>query len=245
MRPVLFRHRWVKIYSYPAMLYLGLLFGVAAGNYATHVVALDGARIFIATLLLLIPALVGARLLFVVSHWSFYRHNRERIWERSEGGGALYGGLPLSLLVSVPLLNICQVPFGAFWDIATFTILVGMIFVRVGCLLNGCCGGRPSSGRFALYLPDYQGYWQQRIPTQLLEAGLALLLLIAAALLWRYMPFHGALFLSAMLSYGLGRFLLEFIRDKQECIGRFTLNHAISATLVVCSLITFWAASFK
>jgi len=68
---------------------------------------------------------------------------------------------------------------------------------------------------------------------------------MAAALLWHYMPFHGALFLSAMLSYGLGRFILEFTRDRQEHIGRFTLNHALSATLVVCSLITFWVASLK
>ena len=124
------------------MLYVGLVFGVIAGNIAAHAAGLNTLRVYIGTMLLIIPALIGARLLFVASEWKFYLRNPRRIWNRAEGGFMMYGAVPVMLLCSVPLLRALHIGIGAFWDVSTFTILVGMIFTRVGCLLNGCCCGR-------------------------------------------------------------------------------------------------------
>jgi phosphatidylglycerol:prolipoprotein diacylglycerol transferase len=221
------------------MLYLGLVLGIVAGNYAANLAGLNSAGVFTATLLLLVPALVGARLLYVASHWETYRREPARIWRRSEGGAAVYGGLPFSLLASVPLLRLLQLPFGAFWDVATFTILTGMVFTRFGCLLNGCCAGRPTEGWLALYLPDQQGVWKRRIPTQLLEAGWAWLLLLGAIVLWSRLPFPGALFLFCLAGYGVGRLLLESTREEQDRMGGLTIHHFISVALVVLSVVIF------
>jgi prolipoprotein diacylglyceryltransferase len=219
------------------MLYLGLVFGFVAGNYAANIAHLNSARVFLATLVLLIPALVGARLLFVLSHWQIYRNDPARIWRQSEGGAAMYGGVPLFLLVSLPLLLALQIPFGAFWDVSTFTILVAMMIARVGCLLNGCCSGRAWAGPLAIYLPNQLGIWQKRVPTQLLEIGLASVLLAGAVLLWGHLPFSGALFLYLMAGYGAGRFALEFTRENQaRLVGNMTLHQAISVALVASSL---------
>lgn len=242
MRRVLWRWRAITIYSYPAMLYLGLVFGIVAGNYVANLAGLNSAGVFIATLLLLVPALAGARLLYVASHWETYRREPARIWRRSEGGAAMYGGLPLSLLASIPLLGLLQLPFGAFWDMATFTILIGMIFTRIGCLLNGCCGGRPTEGRLGLYLPDHRGIWKRRIPTQLLEAGWASLLLVGAIGLWSRLPFPGALFLYCLTGYGIGRLVFESTREEQDRVGTWTVHQAISAALVALSAAIFIVA---
>jgi phosphatidylglycerol:prolipoprotein diacylglycerol transferase len=238
MRPILFQWRGIEIYSYPAMLYLGLVFGITAGNYAAHVTRLDSARVFVATLLLLLPALAGARLLSVFSHWELYQRDLKRIWRRSEGGSALYGGL-VALLLSVPLLAVLHVPFWTFWDVATFTILIAMILTRFGCLLNGCCAGRATQGWYTLSLPNRDGIWQRRLPTQLLEAGWAFLLLVGAVASWHLMPFRGALFLSAVVGYGMGRFVLELTRESQDRVGKLRLHHAISVTLIALALTTF------
>jgi phosphatidylglycerol---prolipoprotein diacylglyceryl transferase len=236
VRRVLFQRGGIRVYSYPALLYLGLILGIAAGNLAAHAAGLDAARVFVATLILLVPALVGARLLFVASHWRGYRREPARIWRRAEGGAAMYGGIPCMLLASVPLLGALDVPFGAFWDVATFSILVGMGFTRIGCLLNGCCAGRPSGGRFALVLPDHQGIRCRRIPTQLLEAGWAALLLLGALAIWPALPFPGALFLAAIVAYAVGRVGLEATRETRDVLGPFDLHQVLSATLVVSGL---------
>jgi phosphatidylglycerol---prolipoprotein diacylglyceryl transferase len=243
MRPVLFRWRDRVIWSYPAMLYIGLVAGVAAGNLAAHASGIDPFRVYVATLLLLVPALVGARLQFVLSHWSFYRQNPHLVWDRGDGGGSMYGGLPLAILFSFPLIHALRLDLGAFWDVAVFTILVGMIFTRVGCLLNGCCAGRPCEKWLSAYLPNHRGIWQNRVPTQVLEAFWALVLLLLAVQLRQVVPFPGALFLVVAAGYACGRFLLEFTREREPGAAGVTWDHGISIVTLLASVtlfIFFW-----
>jgi phosphatidylglycerol:prolipoprotein diacylglycerol transferase len=236
MRPILFRWRGITIWSYPAMLYLGLVAGVVAANMAAHAIGLDAFRVYVATLVLIVFALIGARLLHVASYWRLYQESPRRIWDRRDSGAAQYGGLALALPLSVPLLAALELPLGAFWDVAMLTILVGMIFARIGCLLNGCCGGRPSQGWLSLYLPNHRGVWARRIPTQCLEAGLAAVLLIAAVEAWPWLPFPGALFLLVTAGYAAMRLVLESLRELDPGASRFTIHHALSVLLVVASL---------
>lgn len=236
MRPVLFVWRGVTVYSYPAMLYLGMVLGIVAGNYASNAAGLDSAHVYIAMVLLIIPGLLGARLTFVATNWQHYRREPARIWRRSEGGGSMLGGLPLMVLVSVPLLAALRVPFASFWDVATFVLLVGMLFTRLGCLLNGCCAGRPSDGWCALHLPNYRGVWRRRVPSQMLEALLTALLLFAAVLIWGRNPFPGAVFLFTVAGYSGGRLLLEPMRDEQDRIGSLNVQLTFSAAFVALAL---------
>jgi phosphatidylglycerol---prolipoprotein diacylglyceryl transferase len=228
----------MTVWSYPAMLYVGLVLGVLAGNIAAHSAGLDALRVYVATLLLIVPALAGARLLYVAAEWSLYRENLRRIWDRNDGGYILYGGLPFSLLLSVPLLRLFHLSLPAFWDVAIFTILVGMLFGRIGCLLNGCCAGRPSKTWIGLYLPNRKGVWEKRVPTQVLEAALAAVLLVCAVAVRRSVPFHGALFLLAALGYASGRLLLELARERQQKASRFSIAHVISLVLALLSIST-------
>ena len=218
------------------MLYLGLLFGVVAGNIAAHAADLNPLRVYIATMVLIVPALIGARLLFVASEWKYYRHNPRSIWNRNEGGFMMYGAVPVMLLCSVPLLRALHLGFGAFWDVGTFTILVGMIFTRVGCLLNGCCGGRATNGGLGISLPDAHGVWGRRVPMQVIEAACAAILLIGAMIVWRRTPFPGALFLIIMLSYASARLVLEPARERANRSRQFRVAYAISLIFVVTSI---------
>lgn len=218
------------------MLYLGLVAGVFAGNIAAHASGLDPFRTFVATIVLFVPALAGARLLYVAAHWDIYRADLPRIWNRNDGGQAMYGGLPSALLISVPLLAALRLPFGAFWDVGAITILTGMIFTRFGCLLNGCCAGRPSEKWFSVYLPNSRGVWEKRLPTQYLEAAWASVLLVAALLIWHALPFRGGLLLFVVAGYSSGRLVLETMREHFHDPRGLTIQHAISVCMIVSSL---------
>jgi phosphatidylglycerol:prolipoprotein diacylglycerol transferase len=237
LRQILLEWRGIRVHSYSVMLYLGLTFGMVAGDYAAHLAALSPARVLVAMLLLTVPGLLGARLLFVATHWTVYRREPQRIWRRREGGTAMLGGLVLAVAVSPPLLSVVELPFGAFWDVATFTMLIWLIFGRLGCVLHGCCSGRPSAGPFTLDLPDHRGVWRRRIPAQLLEAGWALVVLIAAVGLWKHVPFPGALFLSVVAGYGISRVVLQGMREEQDSLGRLDIQQAVCAGLLALSLI--------
>lgn len=223
------------------MLYLGLVAGVVVGNAAAHAAGIDAPRVFIADLILIGPALMGARLLHVVAHWRLYRPNLRRIWSRGDSGASQYGGLALVVPLSVPLLAALDVPFGAFWDATTPAVLVGMIFVRIGCLMNGCCAGRPSGSWISVHLPNRLGVWDKRIPTQGLEAGWAAILLVFAIAAWHSLPFPGALFLIVTVCYASGRLLLSMGRERYSGATGLAVRHGISVTIIVSSLAVLMA----
>jgi phosphatidylglycerol:prolipoprotein diacylglycerol transferase len=237
MRRILFSWRGLNIYSYPAMLYVGLLAGILAGAWVAQRSGMSADRFAIAITLLLIPALAGSRLYFVLTRWDLYRHDPARIWRRTEGGMAMYGGFILVVPLSIPLLRLLGLPFASFWDAAALTILLGMAFTRIGCFLNGCCSGRPSNAWFALSLPDHHGIWQRRIPTQLMEMAFALLLFGAALALRNVAPFPGAIFCLVLAGYGLGRWVLESLRDDETAGLDKTTMQATSILLVIAALI--------
>jgi len=236
MRRILFSWHGLNIYSYPAMLYVGLLAGVFAGAYVAQSSGMSADRFAVAVAILLIPALAGSRLYFVLTRWDIYRHDPARIWRRTEGGMAMYGGFILVVPLSIPLLRWLGLPFGSFWDAAGLTILLGMAFTRIGCFLNGCCSGRPSEAWFALFLPDHHGIVQRRIPTQLMEMVFAMMLFGAALALRNYAPFPGAIFCSVVAAYGLGRWYLESLRDDETGGRDKTVMQATSIFLVIAAL---------
>ena len=236
MRRVLFTLHGIDIYSYPAMLYVGLVAVVLAGAQVAQNSGLNADAFAIAVLILLVPALVGSRLLFVMTHWPVFRDDPRRIWRRSDGGASLYGGLILIVPLSIPLLQAMALPFGRFWDAATFTMLIGMIFTRVGCLLNGCCSGRPTTGWLGIDLTDHRGVRRRRIPTQLMEMSWAAILLGAASALRGREPFAGAIFASALVAYGATRFVLEGLRDRETNHHDQPVMQTISAALALAAL---------
>ena len=236
MRPVLFYFRGTPVRAYPAFLFLGLTVGIIAGTHAGQARGLNINRLYIALVLLTIPALVGSRLLYALTHWRTYREQPSLFWSPDSGGAALYGGLLLALGCSWPVLRLLGLPIGDFWDAATITLLVGMVFTKIGCLLNGCCSGRPTAAWFSMNLPNANGVWSRRVPTQLMECTLALILLLGAYS-WTARPFDGALFLVALAIYGAARLPLGATRESLDRLSGVNIYGAISGVLLVGSVV--------
>lgn len=234
MRRVLFRAHGVTVWSYPALLYAGLVCGFYVMYAVAPSVGMPRGPAAAAALILFAPAIAGSRLWFVLDHWTIYRRQPQRIWRHSEGGLTLYGGLVLALLLSPAVLTALGLHFAAFWDAATFTILVGMIFTRAGCLLNGCCSGRRSDGRLGLRLPNHAGHWERRYPVALLEMASSASLLGASVLLLELGAPRGTIFGVALAGYACVRFALDRLRAPSPSSNA---SHRLAlAAFVACSL---------
>jgi phosphatidylglycerol:prolipoprotein diacylglycerol transferase len=116
MRRVLFLCFGWPVHAYPAMLYVGIVLGIYAQLWAALSLALNLGCVFLATMLLVSVALLGARLLYVVSNWRIYWARPRDILRFSSGRASMYGGLLLGLPLSYPLLRALEIPFGLYWD---------------------------------------------------------------------------------------------------------------------------------
>jgi phosphatidylglycerol:prolipoprotein diacylglycerol transferase len=229
-----FRER-LREHSYVSMLYIGAITGIFAGTHWAELHGLSASKVFLTMLLIFPAALVGARLLFVALHWRVFARDRKRIWSTSEGGAALYGGLVLSFLLSLALNWMTRLPLGRFWDAVAIAMLVGMIFTRTGCALQGCCAGRPSQSWIAFPMPDVHAVWRRRLPFPLFEVGVAALTLAVCTKLFGESP-GGCLFLGALAMYAGGRWLFEPTREKVDRFRGWSVHRMISVVLILVGL---------
>ncbi len=111
-------------------------------------------------------------------------------------------------------------------DLFAPALLVGEAVGRLGCLLNGCCYGRPSLVPWAIH---QHGAW--RHPTQVYLIAVDLLVL---AVLGRWPARReGDRFRAYLMLYGTGRFLVEFCRDGALVAG-LTLGQWSALALAGC-----------
>jgi phosphatidylglycerol---prolipoprotein diacylglyceryl transferase len=231
-RRYLFSVAGQRVSSYVALLYAGSVLGVFAGAAAAGEAGLNPGAAALGTTLLLVPALIGARLLFVLQHAEIFRSSPGRIWDRPSGGSSLYGGLIAALAVSLPLLPLLRLPFWRYWDAASVSMLVGLLVARFGCLLHGCCGGRATASRLGLWLPDHAGVWRRRFPTQLLESGWASLILAGTQAVQAGLRPGGRLVITVG-AYGASRLVLEQLRQGNAAKWAKGWNLGLSALAVL------------
>ncbi len=92
----------------------------------------------------LVGAIIGARLFWVIAHWSELDGIAEafRIWE---GGISLLGGIAGAVLVNLPLMRRYRYSFFQAVDGAVMGLAFGIAFGRIGDLIIGDHLGKPTS----------------------------------------------------------------------------------------------------
>ncbi len=239
MRRVLFHCFGSPVHSYPAMLYLGTVLGFYAQLYAAVSIGLHPASTLAATLLLLTLALLGARLLHVVANWPVYCEHPSRVFQFSNGGASMYGGLLLAVPLSPPLLAALGIHFAAFWDTVFFTLLVGMIITRVRVLPERMLcrpadfrlvGDQPAELRRSMAAPRSRSDPGNRLGLGRADRGCAAL--GPPVLSGGFIPLYNR-------RLWRGRMVLESVRDEQDRFRGISVHKAISTGFVAISLCAF------
>lgn len=151
-------------------------------------------------------------------------------WAGISGGLTYYGGFIGASTVAFFRLRSDRFPFFRAADMAGFVIPFGLGFGRMGCVLAGCCFGKPLDAPWAIIFPPHSAASEKQAqlhllgspghaslpvhPTQLYESAGAFAL--AAFLMWFVHPrkrYDGQVFVAFVACYALLRFVLEFFRS--------------------------------
>lgn len=187
--PGLVRFGWLT------MAVVGMALGlVVQGLVAAHDHASAGA-IWPIALLGLVAGVAGAKVWFVVKHRGEHRIE----------GWCVQGFVTGFVVATLAALAGVGVSIPLFFDAAAPGLFFGLAVGRLGCLVGGCCYGRPTTSRLGLWSSD-QRVIRRRIPTQLVE--LALLAVIGAGALAADLAAGtqgGGIFVAAVAVYVVGR----------------------------------------
>lgn len=220
MHPILFEAGGLTIYSYGVLLAAAYLLGLQFALMRARSRGLHSQQVMDLGIWIIISALVGAKLLLLIVDFDQFTSNPRDLLSLARSGGVFYGGLIAAVVVALLYLRRHQMPLWTTTDVFAPGIALGHVVGRLGCLLAGCCFGKPASVPWAITFTDPAAMANVGTPlgvplhpTQLYEAG-AEALILGFLLLFerRGRPFPGRTFWSYMLLYGVSRFIVEFYR---------------------------------
>lgn len=193
---------------------------------------------FLNILLAAIPAaFIGARLYYVIFNWEYYSSYPRDIVAIWEGGLAIHGGLIAAFLVSFFLVKKYNISFWQSADIAAPSIVLGQAIGRWGNFINQEAYGYavdPDKIPWAMYIDG-----AYRHPTFLYESIWNLGIFIF--LLWlrrRVTIKQGDIFLSYILLYSAGRFVIESFRtDSLMLTSSIRVAQAISLLIILIAVV--------
>lgn len=233
--PVLFRIGSLTIRWYGVMMALSMAIGF-------YYLLRNGTRFGLSeellsnlAILVIISGIIGARLIYVFTNWSYYAPRPVEILKIYQGGLSFHGGLLGGLVAGKWYLDRHRVSWEAVADLVVPGLAVGIILVRITNIFNQEVLGRP-----ALLLPF------ARHPTQIYGSLIGMALLVLHNYQARRDPPPGYLFWSFVFYYSLLRgFIEETFRDNPLFLwgyinydwgfGFFTLTHIITPLLLLFS----------
>ena len=105
---------------------------------------------------LFIGGILGARLFYVIEYWDTrfksdsWSDTLLQIVKFTEGGLVFYGSMIGGGIAYAILTKRMKLPALALADLIAPSLLVGLAFGRLGCLLNGCCYGGETDKQWAI-----------------------------------------------------------------------------------------------
>ena len=253
MHPILFSAGPITIYSYGVLLAAAYLLGLWLAVRRARAAGVDGNRIMDLLIWVIIAALVGAKALLFIVDFRHFTSSWQEFTTLLRSGGVFYGGLIAAIVVCIWQLRKHRLPLWQSGDLFAPGIALGYMVGRLGCLMAGCCYGKPTQVAWAITFTDPAAAINVGTPlnvplhpTQVYEslAGLMIFLVLMVTER-RGRQFAGRSFWLFVLLYAVSRFIIEFYRGDERgfVFDMVSTSQAISLALAPLSLAMLWYLS--
>ena len=180
-------------------------------------------------LIILFFEILSAKLLFLLENIN----NISSVSFSLAGGYSLFGVfmfMPIFLVILSKYLNNDSI---FVLDFSSIGILIELAFYRIGCYISGCCGG--------ISINNYQ------IPTQIIESicdvSIAIILIIFQ--FKNKLNKRGIKTYLVFISYGILRFIIEFLRLRNNIIGPFSLSHIFAIVTILIGILIYYLFNIR
>jgi phosphatidylglycerol:prolipoprotein diacylglycerol transferase len=264
VNPVAFTLGPLSIRWYGIMVASGFLAGYALMSRRAGTYEFKADDVSDLTFMAMLAGVIGARILYVIRFWHEFADSWSDVLKIYQGGLVFYGGFIVAAIAIAVLARRRRWALGRVADLMAPALALGHGFGRIGCLLNGCCFGKPYSGFGAIRYPAFvePGIINPVLGIQLEQRVLELTptlnhcaavlpiqaiaalgnLLICAFLLWleKKGRCRNHLFIVYLIIYNAGRFVLEFGRgDYNNRVAGLTPSQITCLWLLPIAIVSY------
>ena len=125
--------------TYGTMLALAMLTGIFTAIRLGRRVGVSSALILDYSSWVILVALVGAKVLLIVTLWSYYQAHPAEIlsYATLKLGGVFYGGFLAALFYTVWYVHVRKISFWKLADLLAPSVAIGTTVTRLGCFGAG------------------------------------------------------------------------------------------------------------
>lgn len=249
----------IEIKLYGLIISLGFLLGFLSAYYEAKRTKQDPELYLDYVTYMVIPAIIGARLYYVIFAFDKYKDNLWEIFNIRGGGLAIYGGIIACVITLIVLAKKRKQNMFLMSDTCAMGLLIGQILGRWGNFFNREAYGGYTDSLFAMAIPvqDAQVVNEELLshliyfdeipyiqvhPTFFYESLWNLGLLIIIFFYRKHKKFHGEITAIYFLGYGIGRFWIEGLRQDQLILATISgvaipVSQLLAAIMVVVSVV--------
>src|SRR5216110_1508039 len=175
----------ITVYTYGVLLAAAYLLGLKLAMARAKARGLDANRVLDLGIYIIISALIGAKLLLLVTDFRAFTADPRELLTLARSGGVFYGGLILAVIVALVYISRVGLPLWTTCDVFAPGIALGHVVGRLGCFFAGCCFGKPTNVPWAITF--HNPFAAANVgtplnvplhPTQLYEAGAIALIVV-------------------------------------------------------------------
>jgi phosphatidylglycerol---prolipoprotein diacylglyceryl transferase len=225
VHPILINIGSFHLPTYGVLLVSAILGGIYTAMRLARRVGLDPAQILDFCTWMILIALVGAKVLMIISDWGYYSEHPGEIFSFSTflAGGVFYGGFLAALLFSIWYVHVQKMSFWKLTDVLAPGVVLGQSIGRLGCFSAGCDYGKATNAPWGVVFTSTFAHEVTGVPlgvrlhpAQLYESLATLV--IFGVLLWWFprKKREGDIFLAYVGLYAVARFFLEFLRGDAD-----------------------------
>ena len=246
MHPILAQIGPLPIHTYGFMIAIGFIIAVQVIQYLAKKSKLDPDLIQDLVFGALAIGFLGARLVFILTRFTYFTENPVEIFKVWEGGLVFYGGPLAALPFVLWFIRRHQFPLWRTLDALAPGLVVAHAFGRLGCLAAGCCYGRPTDKPWGIVLnselvdPSLHGVHLH--PTQIYESVSLFILFFGLLAVFKRRKFEGEVALVYFMAYPIIRSVIEIYRG--DTIRGFIIDGILSTSQFISILVFATAAVF-
>jgi len=215
MHPILISIGSFNLYTYGLFVALGFLTAMQVSKINAKPHGMSAEIITDIFFVILLSALVGARLLYVIINFNSYKDNLLGIFQIWNGGLVFFGGFIAAVAACAIYFKKNNLKIFQTADIIAPGIALGHAVGRIGCLFAGCCYGKVCDLPIAIKFTNSDSLAPLNVflhPTQVYSMISNLIIFFTLLWLQKRKKFDGMVFLIYIILYSLFRSIIEFFR---------------------------------
>jgi phosphatidylglycerol:prolipoprotein diacylglycerol transferase len=246
--PVLFKIGPLTFYTYGFMMAIAF---IVATFIVRHEAIRRGFRpeiVYDLAIVALIGGLAGARIFYVLGHWSEFVTTPLSVLAIWQGGFVWYGGLIGGAALVLIWLRRKGLRTLLVADMLAPGLAIGTAIGRLGCFANGCCYGIRTTLPWGIVytnpLAVARPLGEPLHPTQLYEFAYNLVIFSMIWTVRKRVKQEGFIFWLYLSSYGFFRFLVEFVRVNPKIALGMSASQLFSLLLLILAVTMLLTSHF-